>query len=160
MSRAHLHAPRHVGDRASDAVAGLIGSWRFVLAQLGIIVVWFAWNTLLLVLAFDKYPFTFLNLFLSCEAAFATSLILISQNRQARIDRARDDAEAREVEELHAMNRTQLSMLAALTEALDAQAKILDRLDQSAEQHAAMLQAIHHLTQRLNALTESEGETE
>ena len=131
MSREHIHAPRHLGERASDTIAGLIGSWRFVLAQLAIIALWFAWNTLLLALAFDRYPFTFLNLFLSCEAAFATSLILISQNRQAVIDHRRDDHEAEEVDALFALNQQQI--------------EILRHLRDNDTQHAEMLAAIHQL---------------
>src|SRR6187397_3078883 len=56
---------------------------------------------------FDVYPFVFLNLFMSAEAAFATPLILMSQNRSAERDRehAQHDYDVnieakREIEEL------------------------------------------------------------
>lgn len=47
------------------------------------------------------YPFILLNLAMSAEAAFSTPVIMMSQNRQAQKDRARDDIEAQEVEQDH-----------------------------------------------------------
>ena len=51
--------------------------------------VWIVVNALSLFgfMRFDEYPFVFLNLFMSAEAAFATPLILMSQNRSAERDR-------------------------------------------------------------------------
>ena len=85
------------GDRVADRVASFIGSWAFIIGQTGIMVVWILVNTLALFgfIRFDEYPFVFLNLFMSAEAAFATPLILMSQNRSAERDRehARHDYE-------------------------------------------------------------------
>jgi uncharacterized membrane protein len=97
------------GDRIADRVAALIGSWVFIIGQTGIMVVWILVNTLALFgfVRFDMYPFVFLNLFMSAEAAFATPLILMSQNRSAERDRehAQHDYDVnieakREIEEL------------------------------------------------------------
>jgi len=86
-------AKQGVGDRIADRVASLIGSWTFIIGQAGVMAVWVLVNTLALfgVIRFDEYPFVFLNLFMSAEAAFATPLILMSQNRSA--DRDREHAE-------------------------------------------------------------------
>ena len=84
------HAKRATpGDRIADRVAAFIGSWAFIIGQSGVMVVWVLVNTLALFgfLRFDEYPFVFLNLFMSAEAAFATPLILMSQNRSAERDR-------------------------------------------------------------------------
>jgi uncharacterized membrane protein len=82
-------AKQSAGDRIADRVASFIGSWAFIIGQTGIMVVWVLVNTLALfgLLRFDEYPFVFLNLFMSAEAAFATPLILMSQNRSADLDR-------------------------------------------------------------------------
>jgi uncharacterized membrane protein len=76
-------------------VAAFIGSWTFIIGQAVLMVIWCIVNTLALfhVIQFDAYPFVFLNLFMSAEAAFSTPLILMSQNRQAERDRhqAEDD---------------------------------------------------------------------
>ena len=84
------HAERlTAGDRIADRVAAFIGSWKFIIGQTAIMVVWIVVNTLALFgfIRFDAYPFVFLNLFMSAEAAFATPLILMSQNRSAERDR-------------------------------------------------------------------------
>jgi uncharacterized membrane protein len=84
------HAKRRTtGDRIADRVAALIGSWAFIIGQTGVMAAWIVVNSLALFgfMRFDEYPFVFLNLFMSAEAAFATPLILMSQNRSAERDR-------------------------------------------------------------------------
>ncbi|MBV9553779.1 MAG: DUF1003 domain-containing protein [Alphaproteobacteria bacterium] len=78
------------GARVADAVANFIGSWTFIIIQSGIFLVWVVFNTIWLLEAyqFDPYPFILFNLFMSAEAAYASPLILMSQNRQADRDRA------------------------------------------------------------------------
>jgi len=80
---------RTAGDRIADRVAAFIGSWAFIIGQSGVMAAWIVVNTLALFgfMRFDEYPFVFLNLFMSAEAAFATPLILMSQNRSAERDR-------------------------------------------------------------------------
>ena len=77
------------GERVADHVAAFIGSWPFIIIQSAIFVVWVIVNTLWLFSAyqFDPYPFILFNLFMSAEAAYASPLILMSQNRQAERDR-------------------------------------------------------------------------
>lgn len=77
------------GAHIADLVANFIGSWRFIIIQSGIFVIWVIFNTLWLVEVwqFDPYPFILFNLFMSAEAAYASPLILMSQNRQAERDR-------------------------------------------------------------------------
>ncbi|HEV2187932.1 MAG TPA: DUF1003 domain-containing protein [Stellaceae bacterium] len=77
------------GARVADMVANFIGSWQFIIIQSAIFVVWVIFNTLWLFGAyqFDPYPFILFNLFMSAEAAYASPLILMSQNRQAERDR-------------------------------------------------------------------------
>jgi uncharacterized membrane protein len=84
------HAKRRTtGDRVADRVAAFIGSWKFIIGQTGVMAVWIVVNALAVFgfMRFDEYPFVFLNLFMSAEAAFATPLILMSQNRSAERDR-------------------------------------------------------------------------
>ena len=76
-------------DRVAADFARLVGSWVFVLVQLGIMVVWVGLNALNLLRPWDRYPFLFLNLVLSLEAAIWVSLVLMSLNRQADRDRLR-----------------------------------------------------------------------
>lgn len=75
------------GQRAADAVASFMGSWKFVISQAVVMILWFALNATAWALAWDPYPFILLNLAMSAEAAFATPLLLMSQNRAAEMDR-------------------------------------------------------------------------
>ena len=78
-----------LGNRVADALANLIGSWKFIIFQSVIFVIWVFVNTLWLFGAyqFDPYPFILFNLFMSAEAAYSSPLILMSQNRQSERDR-------------------------------------------------------------------------
>jgi len=80
------------GERASDLMAKFGGSWLFIAIFSGFILVWMLWNFHER-LSFDPYPFIFLNLFLSCIAAFQAPIIMMSQNRQSDKDRRRDIAD-------------------------------------------------------------------
>lgn len=70
----------------ADKIANFVGSWKFIILQSVILIVWMTIN-LDNVVAFDPYPFILMNLFLSAQAAYATPMILMSGNRQAEKDR-------------------------------------------------------------------------
>lgn len=71
------------GGLIADKLSAFIGSWNFIVGQAILMFIWGVINSLAAsrVLQFDPYPFVFLNLFMSAEAAFSTPLILMSQNR-------------------------------------------------------------------------------
>lgn len=75
------------GQRVADWVATLVGSWRFIIIQSCLLVVWITINVIAAVQHWDPYPFILLNLLLSFQAAYTAPLIMMSQNRQAMIDR-------------------------------------------------------------------------
>lgn len=76
-----------LGQRIADTVAATVGSWAFITLQSALIVAWISWNLIGGHLAWDAYPFILLNLVLSFQAAYTAPVIMISQNRQAAIDR-------------------------------------------------------------------------
>ena len=78
-----------LGQRAADAIAKFAGSWAFIFAFTGVLILWMVVNTLLAAKAFDPFPFILLNLVLSCVAAIQAPLIMMSQNRQEAKDRQR-----------------------------------------------------------------------
>ena len=78
-----------IGQRAADAIAKFAGSWAFIFAFTGVLILWMVINTLLAVKAFDPFPFILLNLVLSCVAAIQAPLIMMRQNRQEEKDRQR-----------------------------------------------------------------------
>jgi uncharacterized membrane protein len=85
----HLDA-RTFGERLADRVAAIGGSWAFIIGFGVVLVLWMGWNiaTGAFHLAFDPYPFIFLNLMLSMLAAIQAPVIMMSQNRAAARDRA------------------------------------------------------------------------
>jgi uncharacterized membrane protein len=115
-------------DRAADQVVAIVGSWRFILVQSFLLALWIAAN-IAGGAGFDPYPFILLNLVLSFQAAYAAPIIMMSQNRQADIDRRRaiDDFDINrkaelEIETLHQkidlMRETEIAALTAAVERL------------------------------------------
>jgi uncharacterized membrane protein len=76
-----------LGPRVSDAVARVVGSWRFIIIQSLLLAIWMALNIVGWIEHWDPYPFILLNLVLSFQAAYTAPIIMMSQNRQAEIDR-------------------------------------------------------------------------
>jgi uncharacterized membrane protein len=82
----HL-APRSAGETASDKIANVVGSWRFIIIQSVLLLLWLVFNVVGWVAHWDPYPFILLNLVLSFQAAFTAPVIMMAQNRQSDIDR-------------------------------------------------------------------------
>jgi uncharacterized membrane protein len=76
-------------DRVADDFARLVGSWAFVLAQVGIMVVWILLNVINQFRPWDRYPFSFLNVLLTIEVAVWVSVLLMALNRLSDRDRLR-----------------------------------------------------------------------
>ncbi len=78
------------GERLADRVAAIGGSWSFIIAFALVLFGWMLLNSDILAhwgMAFDPYPYIFLNLMLSMLAAIQAPVIMMSQNRQAAKDR-------------------------------------------------------------------------
>lgn len=97
-----------LGQRVADGVAAVMGSWNFIIAQSVILLFWVVLNVVAWVEHWDPYPFILLNLALSFQAAYAAPIIMMSQNRQADIDRKAAESDYRinikaelEIESLH-----------------------------------------------------------
>src|SRR5262249_17926522 len=81
---------RTFGDRVADLVAAAVGSWTFIIIQTLLLTAWVVINVIGWVEHWDPYPFILLNLLLSFQAAYASPIIMMSQNRQARINERRN----------------------------------------------------------------------
>lgn len=84
------HDDRRPSQRLADQVAAIGGSWAFIIGFAVVLLVWMGWNVASkgFGLAFDPYPFIFLNLVLSTLAAIQAPIIMMSQNRAAQRDRS------------------------------------------------------------------------
>ncbi len=76
-----------VGERFSDKVAQVMGSWTFIIWQSIVVVLWMLLNLIAYTYHWDPYPFILLNLLFSTQAAYAAPIIMMSQNRHAERDR-------------------------------------------------------------------------
>ena len=117
-----------LGDRLSDKMSTLAGSWRFIIFFCCLMAVWIVVNAVLGIKAFDPFPFILLNLTLSTLAALQAPVILMSQNRQAAKDRAvaQNDYQVNlksevEIADLH-------RKVDSLTEALTMQTRLVNAL--------------------------------
>jgi uncharacterized membrane protein len=76
-----------LGERVADGVAGVIGSWPFLIIQTVIVSIWVVVNIVGFLRRWDPYPFILLNLLFSVQAAYAGPVILLASNRQTQKDR-------------------------------------------------------------------------
>jgi len=124
------------GERIADQVTGFLGSWRFIVIQSVIVLIWVAGNIFLL-FHFDPYPFILLNLAFSTQAAYAAPLILLAGNRASIRDRmtlehAAEEADYEEVqnEQLLRGNLEILEHVDRLEhQIIELEKRILDRLE-------------------------------
>jgi uncharacterized membrane protein len=118
------------GQRLADKVANGMGSWRFIIWQTLIVIVWMTANVVGFVYHWDIYPYILLNLVFSTQAAYAAPIIMMAQNRQGERDRAQADADyetnceaKKEIEELlERLNSIEIDKLDKILE-------ILQRMD-------------------------------
>ena len=81
-------------DHLADNVANLNGSWRFIIFLLVLTAIWCLGNSAMMGNgAPDPYPYQFFNLALGILVGLQGPLIMMSQNRQARKDRARAESD-------------------------------------------------------------------
>jgi uncharacterized membrane protein len=78
------------GDRFADWLAGWVGSWPFLIIQTVISIVWIMLNITAFINHWDPYPFILLNLALAFQSAYAAPILMISQNRQAKLNERRN----------------------------------------------------------------------
>jgi uncharacterized membrane protein len=125
-----------LGSRIADKVTGFLGSWTFIIIQTLVVAVWVLGN-IYLIFHFDPYPFIFLNLAFSTQAAYAAPLILLASNRAAVRDRmtlehaaAEADLEEEQNERLLSGNTEILKRVEGLEQKiLELEKRIMERLE-------------------------------
>lgn len=127
--------PLTTGQRIADAVASNMGSWRFIIIQSTILLLWIILNVTAWINHWDPYPFILLNLALSFQAAYAAPFIMMSQNRQQDIDRQAAETDYQinikaelEIEALHAkIDQLREAEVQALTKAVSELTELLHK---------------------------------
>ncbi len=139
--RSTASSPPSLGERMADLVAGTVGSWRFVIVQSAVLLAWLTGNAIAGGNAWDPFPFILLNLLLSFQAAYTAPIIMMSQNRQADVDRDRavaDYAVNLRAESEIALLHEKIDLLREqqLAEMTDLLRRALDRIEQLEERRA------------------------
>jgi uncharacterized membrane protein len=114
-----------LGARIADGVTDFLGSWRFIAIQTVLVVIWIAGNVILL-FHFDPYPFIFLNLAFSTQAAYAAPLILLAGNRHSLRDRLTLEHAASEADIEERQNN---ELLQGNRELAEGNRRILERIE-------------------------------
>lgn len=83
-----------LGERAADRVARVVGSWRFIIFQSCFLSAWIVINAYVALHEFhfngwDPYPFVFLNLMLSFQAAYTGPILQMTGNRRDQLEAER-----------------------------------------------------------------------
>lgn len=130
----HSHLNSIFGDdwfaKKAESFARFFGTPTFIIIQTIIVAIWCwlnVWGPKFI--HFDEYPFVFLNLAFSLQAAYAAPLILLAQTRQADRDKAHADADAKHREELASMAHERQELLLQMIDqntAMTAQIKLLN----------------------------------
>lgn len=97
------------GENLADKVAEIGGSWSFIIFFFIVMIGWCALNSFeIFVHPIDPFPYSFLNLFLSCVAAIQCPIIMMSNNRSNEKDRIKanldliiDSKNGIEIKKLH-----------------------------------------------------------
>jgi uncharacterized membrane protein len=137
------------GQHLAEQVAGGVGSWAFIGSQALLMVAWVLINALAItrIIHFDPFPFIFLNLALSAEAAFTGPILLIAANAGA----ARDHRQADRVEQLVAQNKQLEEQNEGLVEQLVGIERMIDQhVAQSLAAHSTEIHAVYALTRELH----------
>ena len=83
---------RTIGEKVSDKLAEVAGSWTFIMIFVLFLIFWIVLNVIAMQ-AVDPYPFILLNLVLSCISAIQAPIIMMSQNREAKKEKIKSNNE-------------------------------------------------------------------
>lgn len=90
---AHANTDRTLSEKIADFMTSHLGSMGFLFVNIVWFFCWILINTGLIpgIPVFDPFPFGLLTMIVSLEAIFLAIIVLISQNRAAKIDDLRDE---------------------------------------------------------------------
>lgn len=132
------------GEKLSDDMARIGGSWRFIIGFCVFLCLWTIGNLWMGTNAYDPYPFIFLNLMMSMLAAIQAPVIMMAQNRQLHHDRidAGHDYEINlkaeiEIMALHdKLDQLRNDQLVTILSRIEALSEDIRRIDQGPSNHA------------------------
>ncbi|NOS68179.1 MAG: DUF1003 domain-containing protein [Candidatus Peribacteraceae bacterium] len=113
--RRQLEAKKTTQDRIADTVTGFSGNLLFVYFHVLLFSTWILWNTGMLGLEpFDVFPFGLLTTFVSLEAIFLSTFVLVSQKRLTEISDKRSDLDL----QINLLTEYEVTKILLLTDAI------------------------------------------
>lgn len=93
--KAKANDKRSVADKFADLLTASFGTVLFLVLNMLFFLGWILWNTgnISGMVPIDPFPFGLLTMVVSLEAIFLAIIVLISQNREARIAELREEVE-------------------------------------------------------------------
>ncbi len=93
--KARANAKRTVSEKVADFLTAAFGTVFFLMLNAVFFAVWIVWNIGLIpsLSVIDPFPFGLLTMVVSLEAIFLAIIVLISQNREARVAELREEVE-------------------------------------------------------------------
>ena len=143
---------RNFGQRLADNVASVMGSWKFIIWQSLIVIIWMIFNILGICYHWDPYPFILLNLLFSTQAAYAAPIIMMSQNRAAERDRAEAEADYKvNIDSKKEIEHIIIRLNAIEIDKLNKMMKIVEDMQTHNHEH------LHSLAEDMKELKENES---
>ncbi len=145
VNRAHIYQHNNIGAKLSDMMTSFVGSFPFLILHM----LWFgAW----IGFRVEPFPYGLLTMIVSLEAIFLSTLVMMSQNRQAERDRKRDDHEAEVVDAMPTVLSTILEVVRMVHEINLGQSEILTILKaQQPDQREELLKLVDARLRQIKA---------
>ena len=148
-------APPTFAQRMADTVALVMGSWRFVLGQILVFILWIAFGRFIA----DPFPFIFFNLLVGMVSSLSAPLILMAQNRQeVRAQQTEDrdlDSDLRSEERLQRVER----LLHERLDGIDASLREVQQLCIGKDIDGTMIPVRRHVRRRTKHVPDQSLET-
>lgn len=93
--KARADAKRNTSEKFADMLTAKLGSIVFLSLNVVWFAVWILWNTGMIpnLKPFDPFPFGLLTMVVSLEAIVLAIIVLISQNREAKVNELREEVD-------------------------------------------------------------------
>ncbi len=113
--KAKAHRNRTTTEKMADWLTSKFGSMTFLVFNILVFAVWLVINSGFLhsVAPFDPFPFGLLTTFVSLEAIFLAVIVLISQNREQKVNDLREEIDL-QVDIISEVELTKVLQLVAL----------------------------------------------
>jgi uncharacterized membrane protein len=150
--RAKEREEARMADKIASWITRFAGSIPFFIVHVAWFGTWIAYNEIAPASglpAFDPFPYLFLTLTVSLEAIMLSTFILITQNRQSRQDRMRDEIDLErdmldlKVDTVNAMNTREASLrIARIEHKLDTLTAAIELHEQASEERHKKHQSV------------------